>query len=120
MVRITTDDAKANEQFRTYFVDWYMHRVYDELNGPLLLGDLQRPVQPCQLGLLWTMPVKHSPESSNEPVPGDWEVLFSGRGHDLGADAITGQQDDARSHGGGSYGTCLECRIASSACCGSR
>jgi glyoxylase-like metal-dependent hydrolase (beta-lactamase superfamily II) len=22
-------------EFRTYFVDWYMHRVYDELNGPL-------------------------------------------------------------------------------------
>jgi glyoxylase-like metal-dependent hydrolase (beta-lactamase superfamily II) len=35
MVTITKDDAKANEQFRTYFVDWYMHRVYDELNGPL-------------------------------------------------------------------------------------
>lgn len=35
MVTITRDDAKANEQFRTYFVDWYMHRVYDELNGPL-------------------------------------------------------------------------------------
>ena len=35
MVTITGDDAKANEQFRTYFVDWYLHRVYDELNGPL-------------------------------------------------------------------------------------
>jgi glyoxylase-like metal-dependent hydrolase (beta-lactamase superfamily II) len=35
MVTITRDDAKANDQFRTYFVDWYMHRVYDELNGPL-------------------------------------------------------------------------------------
>jgi cyclase len=35
MVMITKDDPKANEQFRTYFVDWYLHRVYDELNGPL-------------------------------------------------------------------------------------
>lgn len=35
MGTITKDDPKANEQFRTYFVDWYMHRVYDELNGPL-------------------------------------------------------------------------------------
>jgi cyclase len=35
MVAITKDDPKANEQFRTYFVDWYLHRVYDELNGPL-------------------------------------------------------------------------------------
>ena len=35
MVRITKDDPKANDQFKTYLVDWYMHRVYDELNGPL-------------------------------------------------------------------------------------
>ena len=35
MGTITKGDAKVNEQFRTYFVDWYMHRVYDELNGPL-------------------------------------------------------------------------------------
>jgi hypothetical protein len=35
MVTITRDDAKANDQFRKYFVDWYMHRVYDELTGPL-------------------------------------------------------------------------------------
>ena len=35
MVTITKDDAKANDQFKSYLVDWYMHRVYDELNGPL-------------------------------------------------------------------------------------
>jgi cyclase len=35
MVSTTKDDPKANEQFRTYLVDWYLHRVYDELNGPL-------------------------------------------------------------------------------------
>jgi glyoxylase-like metal-dependent hydrolase (beta-lactamase superfamily II) len=35
MVKITRDDAKANDAFRIYLVDWYMHRVYDELNGPL-------------------------------------------------------------------------------------
>ena len=35
MVSMTKDDPKLNEQFRIYLVDWYMHRVYDELNGPL-------------------------------------------------------------------------------------
>lgn len=35
MVTITKDDAKLNDQFRLYLVDWTMHRVYDELNGPL-------------------------------------------------------------------------------------
>jgi hypothetical protein len=35
MIAMTKDDARANEQFKLYFVDWYMHRVYDELNGPL-------------------------------------------------------------------------------------
>jgi cyclase len=35
MLVMTNDDAKLNEQFRIYFVDWYMHRVYDELAGPL-------------------------------------------------------------------------------------
>jgi cyclase len=35
MVTITKDDAKTNDQFKTYLVDWYLHRVYDELNGPL-------------------------------------------------------------------------------------
>ena len=35
MVKLTRDDPKLNDQFRIYLVDWYMHRVYDELNGPL-------------------------------------------------------------------------------------
>lgn len=35
MVPITNDDPKTNDQFRTYLVDWYLHRVYDELDGPL-------------------------------------------------------------------------------------
>lgn len=32
---MTKDDPKLNEQFRIYLVDWFMHRVYDELDGPL-------------------------------------------------------------------------------------
>jgi len=35
MVTMTDDDAALNSQFRTYLVDWYMHRVFDELSGPL-------------------------------------------------------------------------------------
>lgn len=35
MVTITKDDPKLNDQFRIYLVDWYLHRVYDELDGPL-------------------------------------------------------------------------------------
>jgi cyclase len=35
MVAITRDDPKLNEQFKIYLVDWTLHRVYDELNGPL-------------------------------------------------------------------------------------
>ena len=35
MVRMTHDDPKMNQQFQIYLVDWYMHRVYDELAGPL-------------------------------------------------------------------------------------
>jgi cyclase len=35
MVTITKDDPKANDQFKVYLVDWYLHRVYDELNGTL-------------------------------------------------------------------------------------
>jgi glyoxylase-like metal-dependent hydrolase (beta-lactamase superfamily II) len=32
---LTRDDPRLNDQFRLYLVDWYMHRVYDELNGTL-------------------------------------------------------------------------------------
>jgi len=34
-IEITHDDPALNEAFRTQLVDWYLHRVYDELNGPL-------------------------------------------------------------------------------------
>lgn len=32
---MTRGDAKLYTQFDVYFVDWYLHRVYDELNGTL-------------------------------------------------------------------------------------
>ena len=35
MVTMTHDDPKLNEQFKIYLVDWTLHRVFDELNGPL-------------------------------------------------------------------------------------
>lgn len=35
MVSITKDDARLNEQFKVYLVDWTLHRVFDELSGPL-------------------------------------------------------------------------------------
>src|SRR4029077_2298268 len=35
MVTITHDDAALNNAFRSQLVDWYLHRVYDELSGPL-------------------------------------------------------------------------------------
>ena len=33
--RITKDDPRQNELFAVYLVDWFLHRVYDELAGPL-------------------------------------------------------------------------------------
>jgi glyoxylase-like metal-dependent hydrolase (beta-lactamase superfamily II) len=33
--RMTHGEARLYPQFDVYLVDWYMHRVYDELNGPL-------------------------------------------------------------------------------------
>jgi cyclase len=35
MLKMTHDDPELNNAFRVYLVDWYLHRVYDELNGPL-------------------------------------------------------------------------------------
>jgi cyclase len=35
MVKITRDDPGLNQAFTIQLVDWYLHRVYDELNGPL-------------------------------------------------------------------------------------
>jgi cyclase len=44
MTRITHDDPKQKQPFEVYLVDWYLHRVYDELNGPL--GDEIGPIPP--------------------------------------------------------------------------
>jgi glyoxylase-like metal-dependent hydrolase (beta-lactamase superfamily II) len=33
--QLTHDDAGLDEAFGIYLVDWYLHRVYDELDGPL-------------------------------------------------------------------------------------
>ena len=41
MVKITKDDPNQNKLFELYLVDWYLHRVYDELAGPL--GDAIAP-----------------------------------------------------------------------------
>ena len=35
MVKITHDDKTLNDAFRVQLVDWYLHRVYDELSGSL-------------------------------------------------------------------------------------
>ena len=35
MVQITGDQPAANRAFEIQLVDWFLHRVYDELNGPL-------------------------------------------------------------------------------------
>jgi cyclase len=35
MVTITGDDPSRNNAFSQQLVDWYLHRVYDELDGPL-------------------------------------------------------------------------------------
>jgi cyclase len=35
MAVITKGDATLTGQFKIYVVDWFLHRVYDELNGPL-------------------------------------------------------------------------------------
>jgi hypothetical protein len=35
MITITHDDPALNAAFKQQLVDWYLHRVYDELDGPL-------------------------------------------------------------------------------------
>ena len=35
MARITGNDRGSNDAFKIQLVDWYLHRVYDELDGPL-------------------------------------------------------------------------------------
>jgi hypothetical protein len=44
MVKITRDDPATNQAFAVQLVDWYLHRVYDELNGPLT--DAIAPIPP--------------------------------------------------------------------------
>jgi glyoxylase-like metal-dependent hydrolase (beta-lactamase superfamily II) len=44
MVELTGNDPEKNQAFRLYLVDWYLHRVYDELNGPLT--DAIAPIPP--------------------------------------------------------------------------
>jgi len=44
MVKITRDDPATNQAFGVQLVDWYLHRVYDELNGPL--SDEIAPIPP--------------------------------------------------------------------------
>jgi cyclase len=44
MVSITGDDAGRNAAFKQQLVDWFLHRVYDELNGPL--SDAIAPIPP--------------------------------------------------------------------------
>jgi len=44
MVAMTGGDAIMNVQFRTFRVDWYMDRVFDELSGPLT--DAIAPIPP--------------------------------------------------------------------------
>ena len=43
--RITRDDPRQNELFGIYLVDWYLHRVYDELAGPLTDAIAPPPVR---------------------------------------------------------------------------
>jgi hypothetical protein len=42
MVSLTGDDPALNEAFRMQLVDWYLHRVFEELDGPL--GDRIAPI----------------------------------------------------------------------------
>jgi glyoxylase-like metal-dependent hydrolase (beta-lactamase superfamily II) len=35
MVRVTNDDPRVNADFKLQLVDWFLHRVYDEADGPL-------------------------------------------------------------------------------------
>jgi len=35
VVSITADRKPLNDAFKTQLVDWFLHRVYDELDGPL-------------------------------------------------------------------------------------
>ena len=45
MITITHDDPALNAAFKQQLVDWYLHRVYDELDGPLT--DAIAPIPPA-------------------------------------------------------------------------
>jgi hypothetical protein len=38
MTMITGGEASRNAAFKQQLVDWYLHRVYEELDGPLTDG----------------------------------------------------------------------------------
>jgi glyoxylase-like metal-dependent hydrolase (beta-lactamase superfamily II) len=44
MVRFTGNDRGRNDAFKMQLVDWYLHRVYEELDGPLT--DAIAPIPP--------------------------------------------------------------------------
>jgi len=44
MVRITGDDPARNAAFKQQLVDWFVHRVYEELDGPLTDAIAPAPV----------------------------------------------------------------------------
>src|SRR6185295_5564226 len=44
MVKITGDDPPKNAAFKQQLVDWYLHRVYDEIDGKLT--DAIAPIPP--------------------------------------------------------------------------
>ena len=44
MVQVTGDVPAINDAFRVQLMDWYLHRVYDELSGPLT--DAIAPIPP--------------------------------------------------------------------------
>jgi glyoxylase-like metal-dependent hydrolase (beta-lactamase superfamily II) len=44
MMRMTAGDPRAIEAFKIYLVDWYLHRVYDELDGRVT--DAIAPIPP--------------------------------------------------------------------------
>jgi hypothetical protein len=45
MVRMTGDDPRRNAAFKQQLVDWYLHRVYEELDGRL--SDAIAPIPPA-------------------------------------------------------------------------
>jgi hypothetical protein len=44
MMAITGDQPAVNRAFEIQLVDWFLHRVYDELSGPLT--DAIAPIPP--------------------------------------------------------------------------